>query len=72
MTTKEQAIAYANWRGHTRDLMESDEEYDMFIQSMDQIFYNLRTMPVNQAFEYAEKDGWIWKHYKVVLEFLLS
>ena len=72
MTTKEQALAYAEWRGHERDIFETDEEFDAFIQSVDQIFYNLSAMPVNQAFELAEKEGWNWKHYKVVLEFLLN
>ena len=68
---KTQAIEYAKWSHYDREDCESDEEFNGYISSLEEMFNNINTMPIKQAFELAEKDGWMWKHYKRVLEFIL-
>ena len=69
----EAAKKYAKWRSIEAETFEEPKEFDYFIKQYADMFKNLATKPVQQAFNEAEKKyDILYKDYRNLLEFLLA
>jgi len=48
------------------------EEWEVYELTMKNLIHDLLTMPIRDAFKYAQEEGWMWKRYRDLVRCVLD